>query len=182
MEAEHREKAKLRTALRGFCDPETARAVTDAADLPTTADDIKKAVWVKSVCAELEKRFAPETIREIRRLCHCDEEGQMAKMKSWLKGLFRESSGLEEFVDRVNAAGAGWYLRDGEIYTKFLGCECHMLGAVDRLDSKTWCQCTVGYTEELFTHVFDCPVEGELLQTIKMGHEFCVVKIRRLDR
>lgn len=175
---EHPEVEKLCRNVAKYAPQDVAEQIACGIALPESADDAAKAAWVGSICRGLEERFDEETIKSIRLGCHCDEAGRLDEMKRWLRGLYVESSGIEDFVDRVNRHNAGWYIVNGEIYTKFLGCECHMLQGVDRLTSKTWCYCTAGYTEELFRHVFGCEVESTLLQTIKMGHDACVVKIR----
>lgn len=176
---EHNEVTKLYRRLTAHCSPETAEAIARGVRLDASADDGEKASWVRHAAAALDEAFPADVIRAIRLGCHCDEEGRLGEMKEWLGGLYRESSTLAEFVEKVNAVGAGWHIEDGWIYTKFLTCECHMLRAVERLPTNAWCLCTEGYTRELFRHVFGCEVESELVQTIKMGHEFCLVKIRK---
>lgn len=177
--AEHQEVAKLYRRLAEHCSPDTAAAIARGVSLPAFANDGDKAVWVRHVVAALDEALPAETIRSVRLGCHCDEEGKLGEMKRWLGGLYRESAGIEDFVEKVNAFGAGWYMEDGWICTKFLTCECYMLRAVDRLPSASWCLCTEGYTRELFRHVLGCEVESELVQTIKMGHDFCLVRIRK---
>ncbi len=175
--ADHPEVGKLFRNIQKFADDGAAGEITRAAPLSVDASDTEKAAWVTTISAELEKHFNEETIKAIRMGCHCNEEGRLPEMKQWLRGLYRESSSLAEFVGKVNAHGAGWYIKDGAIYTKFLTCECYMVQGIEHLDSKTWCYCTVGYTRNLFEYVFEQPVESELVQSIKTGSEFCVVKV-----
>lgn len=104
--------------------------------------------------------------------CHCDEEGRLGE-------LFDQSSNLADFVDRANRHGAGRQVRDGAAHRKLLSCECHMLREAETLTTNAWCYCTAGYTKNLFEHIFGCcPVEAELLQSIKTGHEYCVMTIK----
>ncbi|NTW26506.1 MAG: hypothetical protein HGA37_17545, partial [Lentimicrobium sp.] len=60
-------------------------------------------------------------------------------------------------------------------------CPCPMLSEVDKLDTLTWCQCTTGYSKVLFEKAFNCKVEVELLKSIKMGDEICLMKITLRD-
>lgn len=181
--ADHPEVGKLYRKILEFDDDAAAGEISRAAPLSADADATEKAAWVAAISAGLEKRFDEPTIKSIRMGCHCNEEGRLPEMKQWLRGLYRESSSVDEFVDKVNAHGAGWYMEDGAIYTKFLTCECYMVQSVEHLDTRTWCYCTEGYTRELFEYVFEQPVESELVQSIKMGHEYCVVKVTpKLDR
>ena len=78
----------------------------------------------------------------------------------------------------MNELKADWYLQDGWLYTKFFFCECPMLEAVDRLPTPTWCQCTVGYTRAMFESIFGCAVESELMQSIKMGDDICLIRVK----
>ena len=52
-----------------------------------------------------------------------------------------------------------------------------MLADVDKLDTDTWCQCTTGYSKVLFEKAFGCEVVVELLKSIKMGDNICLMKI-----
>jgi predicted hydrocarbon binding protein len=52
-----------------------------------------------------------------------------------------------------------------------------MLAEVDKLDSKTWCECTTGYSKVLFEKAFGCEVNVELLKSVKMGDDICLMRI-----
>jgi predicted hydrocarbon binding protein len=52
-----------------------------------------------------------------------------------------------------------------------------MLADVERLETKTWCQCTTGYSKVLFEKAFGCKVDVELLKSVKAGDEVCLMKI-----
>ena len=71
---------------------------------------------------------------------------------------------------------------DSELYLQFPFCPCPMLAEVDKLDSKTWCQCTTGYSKVLFEKVFCCEVNVELLKSVKMGDNICLMKIMPLGK
>lgn len=178
MDCLHPAAANLRANLTRLCGEDEAARIVDVAPLSPEATDTEKAEWVRRVVAALEARFSEDAVRLVMMGCHCDDICRLGEMKEWLGGHYRESASMEEFVERMNRHGAGWELKDGEIYTRFLWCECHMLREVDALDSKTWCYCTEGYTKALFEHVLGSEVESELVQTIRTGHDCCIVKIR----
>lgn len=48
---------------------------------------------------------------------------------------------------------------------------------VDNLETKTWCQCTTGYSKVLFEKAFKCKVDVELLKSIKTGDQICLMEI-----
>lgn len=177
MDQPHPTAEKLYANLRRLGRADLADRIAAAIPLPASATDGDKAAWVRRVVAELDRDLPPETARAVMLGCHCGDVCRLDEMKDWLGGLYRASASLEEFVARVNAHNAGWYLEGGALCTKFLWCECHMLRAVASLPSRTWCHCTEGYTKALFEHVLGCEVDSELLQSIKTGHDFCLVKI-----
>lgn len=171
----HREVEKLISSLRltGGGDALAARVPP----LDAAADDAEKAAWARAVVGLLRGALPEDEVREVRARCRCDEEGRLGEMKFWLKGVWSESADLEDFVERMNALGAGWHLEGGRLYTKFLTCECYMLRQVETLPDRTWCYCTMGYTRTLFEHVFGRPMEAEVTKTIKTGHPFCLVAV-----
>ena len=63
------------------------------------------------------------------------------------------------------------------IRDRFGFCPCPMLAEVDRLETDTWCQCTTGYSKVLFETAFSCRADVELLKSIKMGNDVCLMKI-----
>lgn len=168
---------KLHRNLERECGGEMADRVAYGVDLAADAPPEDKAAWVRHVVAELEGRLPEGARRDVMMGCHCDEICKLDDMKEWLGGLYRGSATMEEFVEKVNRHGAGWYIEDGSLYTKYLWCECHMLGAVESLPSLTWCHCTEGYAKALFEHVFGREVESELLRSIKTGAECCLIRI-----
>ncbi|MCC8181049.1 MAG: DUF6144 family protein [Planctomycetes bacterium] len=174
----HEEAVKLHNALEKRYGTAVADAIAypDQAPLPVDADDEAKAAWVKHIVAALDSRFDQDEIRAIRSQCNC--RNRMDEMRSWLGGIFRESHGLEDFVEKVNKHGAGWYLEDRAIHTFFSECACPMLAQVDFLPSSTWCECSRGYSRELFESVFNCRVDAELTRCVKAGDAKCEVVIR----
>lgn len=56
-----------------------------------------------------------------------------------------------------------------------------MRADVDKLDTDTWCQCTTGYSKVLFEKAFGCEVVVELLKSIKMRDNICLMKITPCD-
>ncbi len=131
--------------------------------------------WVQSSMNRLEQAFDEATVKQIRMRCQCGYE--MQERVVFLNELKGASSSLEEFAGSELALAAGLFCEHGELYLKFPFCPCPMLSGVDRLPSKTWCQCTAGYSKVLFQQVFGCPVDVELLKSIKAGDDICLMKI-----
>jgi predicted hydrocarbon binding protein len=131
--------------------------------------------WVKNTMNRLESRYDKNTIVQIRMNCQCGYA--MDEKLSFLKELIATSSSLEEFASNERAKAAGLSFSNGDIYLQFPFCPCPMLSEVVKLDSLTWCQCTTGYSKVLFEKAFNCNVEVELLKSIKMGDDNCLMKI-----
>lgn len=123
----------------------------------------------------LENHFDNPTVKQIRMHCQCGY-GMDEKLKL-VKELVESSSNMEEFGYSDKAKAAGLYSENGELYLQFPICPCPMLAGVDRLETNTWCQCTTGYSKVLFEKAFECKVDVELLKSIKIGDEKCLMKI-----
>lgn len=132
-------------------------------------------LWVKSTMQRLESSFDKATLKQIRMNCQCGYG--INERLSFIKELIELSSSMEEFANQESAKAAGLFCIDGVLYLQFKSCPCPMLSEVDQLDTDTWCQCTTGYSKVLFEKAFGCEVKVELLKSIKMGHEICLMKI-----
>lgn len=87
-----------------------------------------------------------------------------------------------KFASHDKAKAAGISFRDGELYLQFPFCPCPMLAEVDKLETNTWCQCTTGYSKVIFEKAFGCEVDVELLKSIKMGDDICLMKIIPIEK
>lgn len=79
------------------------------------------------------------------------------------------------------AKAAGLSFSNGELFLMFPFCPCPILADVEILETKTWCQCTTGYSKVLFEKAFGCNVDVELLKSVKAGDDICLMKITPLD-
>lgn len=131
--------------------------------------------WVKNTMKRIEDNFDSSTIKRIRMNCQCGYG--MDDKYALLKEIMASSSSLEEFAADARATAAGMSYHEGGLYLQFPFCPCPMLADVDRLETNTWCQCTTGYSKVLFTKAFGCDVDVELLKSIKMGDDICLMKI-----
>jgi len=135
--------------------------------------------WVKNTMKRLEDNFDKSTIKKIRMNCQCGYG--MDEKLALLEELFDLSSSLEEFACHDKAKAAGLSFHNGELYLQFPYCPCPMLADVDKLETNTWCQCTTGYSKVIFEKAFGCKVDVELIKSIKMGDDICLMKIIPLE-
>lgn len=131
--------------------------------------------WVKNTMKRLEEKFDALTIKKIRMNCQCGYG--MDEKLTLISELMADSSSLEEFGKNEKARAAGLSFINGDLFLMFPFCPCPMLAEVDRLETKTWCQCSTGYSKVLFEKAFGCEVDVELLKSIKAGDEICLMKI-----
>jgi hypothetical protein len=133
------------------------------------------ATWVQSTMNRMESRFDALAVKQMRMACQCGYA--MDEKLALLRDLMASASGMEEFAAQDKAKAAGLNCDNGELYLRFDFCPCPMLAEVDRLDSYAWCQCTTGYSAVLFEKAFGCPVDVDLLKSIKAGDTCCLMKI-----
>lgn len=131
--------------------------------------------WVKNTMKRLEENFDKSTIKRIRMNCQCGYG--MEEKLALLMELVESSSTLEEFASHDKAKAAGLSFYKGELYLQFPYCPCPILAEVDQLETSTWCQCTTGYSKVVFERAFGCEVGVELLKSVKMGDDICLMKI-----
>ena len=177
----HDEVKRLYENVEKYSNSDTAQKIAFGRELPYSPTKVEKKEWVKYISSELENEFDEQTIKNIRLGCYCNENGELDKSKDFIKNIYDSAVSLEDFVDKMNEYEAGWYIKDGHLFTKFLSCSCPMLEGVDILPTKTWCFCTVGFNKKIFEYVFNCEVDIELLESIKMGDNQCLMKIVPLD-
>jgi len=68
------------------------------------------------------------------------------------------------------------YKKDMDIYLEYQKCGCGMVTEGD-VTHPFLCNCTIGYTKQIFETLFGRPVKVELLKSILNGNNFCKQKI-----
>ncbi|MEM1483811.1 DUF6144 family protein [Oscillospiraceae bacterium PP1C4] len=164
-------------AVKAASNDQTATKIVYGEHERSSPED--NATWVKSTMNRLENHFDRTTVKQIRMNCQCGYG--MDEKLALVKELVASSSNLEEFANQDKARAAGLSCTNGELYLQFPFCPCPMLADVDKLDTDTWCQCTTGYSKVLFEKAFGCEVVVELLKSIKMGDNICLMKMIPLD-
>lgn len=159
-------------AVKNESNDETAGEIVHGEPQSIAEND---AAWVKNTMQRLEKRFDSKTIKSIRMNCQCGYA--MDEKLKLVQRLLEGANSLEDFANTDRAKAAGLSSVDGKLYLQFAFCPCPMLAQVDKLETATWCQCTTGYSKVLFEKAFGCTVDVELLKSIKMGDECCLMKI-----
>lgn len=175
----HPEAEKLYENIKKYGGEETARRIAFSAELPLEPSAQETAEWVNSVSKLLDETFDEETIKKIRTACYCTDASKYEETKAWIGEIYRSSENMRDFVNKMNEKGAGWSLEGDTLFTIFTYCGCPMLEKVKSFKTKTWCYCTLGYSKALFESIFGYEVNAELIKSIKLGDEVCLMKISK---
>lgn len=155
-------------AVKAVSNDETAQAIV-------IREGEDNCTWVKNTMKRLEDNFDESLTKKIRMSCQCGYG--MDEKLDLLNELLNVSASLEEFASHDRAKAAGLSFQNGHLFLQFPYCPCPMLAEVARLETATWCQCTTGYSKVLFEKAFGCEVDVELLKSVKMGDDICLMKI-----
>ena len=142
--------------------------------MPETVSPFLEQEELERLSQSLEKNISREEAEAFLRRVPLRPGAAPEERARWVERL---SEDLARFVSHLNESGAGWSIKGGALYTRMFTCECPMLERAGTSPSLTWCYCTAGYSKAFFEAVFERPVEVELLQTIKQGHDCCLLKV-----
>ena len=132
---------------------------------------------IKSIMSALEQTCEEETVSRIMIPC-----GRQCIPKSYISranSLYTESADLEDFLTKLNETrigGGRLHLRDGKIIGIYDKCYCGLVKKLKEL-SPLYCYCSAGWYEQLFSSVFQKPVEVEKIATIPDGSNHCEFEI-----
>lgn len=167
---------RLRDSVLKRFDEETADRITNRISLSKSAKDDKKFAWAEDICANLEREFDEQTVKDIRMDCACGPgEGKISKMKK----LHDSCGSLDEFVEKLNAQKGGFRVENenGELVLIYPQCYCSCVKKMNKPISKAWCFCTLGYTKRMFGPVLGREVNVELVESVKTGGNVCKMRI-----
>lgn len=146
--------------------------------LSKSANVDKKYEWARNACQYLERNFDVDTIVRIRKDCSCNDGKSIANK---LSKYLRSASSIEEFVDKFNESetfAQMEYKADRHILFCYPVCYCACVKRVPQELSRTWCYCTLGNAEGIFSRVFQKDVEVTLVQSIKTGADRCIIDVK----
>mgnify|MGYP000846761616 CR=1 FL=1 len=174
--SENTQAARLCRSLAANIGQTVAEEFAKTLPLSRSADDRKRFQWALNVCSWLEERFSNEELQQIRKACSCQPGSKAEKVKR----LYESSADYAEFCERFNReyAPINRLTYDGEaLYLLYPACYCSCIKRGDENLTDTWCLCTLGYAERLFSHALSHEVFAQLLESIKTGGETCVIKM-----
>lgn len=168
---------RLRGSLEKHIGCDTAREFEVNYPLSKSADIEKKYKWAKTICSYLEENFDTDTIIKIRKECRCNDGKSIAgKLLKYLN----KSDSIQEFVCSFNQKetfASLEYISEKKIRFCYPECYCACVKRVPEELSKTWCYCTLGNAEGIFSEVFKTDVKVALIESIKTGADKCVIEV-----
>lgn len=169
---------RLVASLEQNAGHEAAAEFEEKYPLSKSANIDRKFEWAKNACAYLEEHFDTDTIIEIRKACKCNDGKSIA---SKLIKYLNKAHSIKEFVDLFNqneTFASLEYVSDNTILFCYPECYCSCVKRVPQELSKTWCCCTLGNAEGIFSTVFQKGVVVTLLESIKSGADQCVIEVK----
>ena len=167
---------RLYNSIEKHSDKKTAEKIAYKIPLSKSADFEKKFAWAENICADLEKEFDKNTVKNIRMDCACGPEtGKIDKLKK----IYLKSIDLNDFVEKINKLDQGFTVeyKSKSLFLIYPQCYCSCVKRVDKPISKIWCYCTLGYTQMMFEMILDRKVKTELIESVKTGGNICKIKI-----
>jgi hypothetical protein len=128
--------------------------------------------FAEGVCALLDQNLDPKEAARVRRSCSCafpkGFAGQMRRQ-------YQSAPTLDRFIEIFNAQNRGTTLMLGPdgLHQLYPQCFCARVKRLAPPLPRTWCLCTLGYSERLFSHIFSRPVRAELLCSVMTGASLC---------
>lgn len=170
---------KLYNNIAAVADADTAYKIAFGYQLPLVATPTERQAWISYAMRTLERSFNHDEIRNIRQGCRCSRG--LAKMHRILLGCLPDAANLRQLGEALEKATDGeWYHHEGALYRQRIYCSCPMVEDVNSLPSRSWCRCAEGYCKSLFGQALGCEVEAELLKSLKVGDDVCLVKVTPL--
>lgn len=168
---------RMKESLKQNVGEDIAKEFEEEYPLSKSANIQKKFEWADNICKYLENNFDTDMLVKIRKQCRCNDGKSIAS--KMLKYLNR-SGNVEEFVSKFNASESFAqleYISEHKILFCYPECYCACIKRVPKNLSKTWCYCTLGNAEGIFTKVFKKNVTVNLLESIKTGGNRCVIEV-----
>ncbi len=175
----HPEAERLHKSLvkNGF--ESVAKGIASGVPLPLSPTLEEKENWIRFTTHQLETRFDADTVKRIRKDCHCNLS--VDDLMVTYKGFYNDAENLDAFVAMIQQhsqdAAYTTYTEHGKLYAVYEKCPCPFLEESDMRLTSTWCYCTLGYNENFWSFIFGKKVTANLLESIKRGDSRCLIEL-----
>lgn len=146
-------------------------------ELPLKSSPTKQAKYAKSILNELENNNGKNIVEKVMKPCgHLCISNRTIKEA---KKLFEKAENVEKSLDLMNEkdiGGGELHMDNGNIIGIYNKCYCGMAKNIEDMPV-SYCNCSAGWFEKLFSSVFNKTVNVTKLHTILEGADNCVFKI-----
>ncbi|WP_461612401.1 DUF6144 family protein [Clostridium sp. Marseille-QA1073] len=146
-------------------------------ELPLKSSPTKQAKYIKSILNELENNNGENIVEKVMKPCgHLCISNRTIKEA---KKLFERAENVEKFLDLMNEkhiGGGELHMDSGNIIGIYNKCYCGMAKNIEDMPV-SYCNCSAGWFEKLFSSVFNKTVKVTKLHTILEGADNYVFKI-----
>lgn len=137
--------------------------------------------WINTILSELSTSKSPDVAAAVEncgRACLKSSEG-FESIRA-LRESVAHKDDLDLLFDTYKAKlydnRPSLYKKDGTIYLEYTECACGMVTS-GKVTHPFLCNCTVGYTRQIFETLFGRPVKVTLLKSILNGDSICLQEI-----
>ena len=159
---------------------EDHKAVTTAlGDISEEADLSIQAQYINDLLNYAETNDIP--MQSVMRKCGGNCLSQ--EVISLAKNLYEKSSTIDQFLAELNGIGIGGrnlHIENGKIIAIYKNCYCDIPYEIKKFNP-SYCQCSAGWFEHLFSGVFERPVSVKIIDTITNGAKECTFEIDYLN-
>lgn len=175
---DHAHSLRLIDSIQHTAGSDEANAFAAKFPLSKSAAPEKKHAWAKNVSSYLDAHFDPETVISIRKACKCNDGKSIANK---LLKYMNSTDDIRQFVAAFNAKETFArleYISDNKILFCYPQCYCACVKRVQGDVPRSWCYCTLGNAQSIFTALFNRnDVKVSLRSSIKTGGDQCVIEV-----
>lgn len=136
---------------------------------------------LRAIISGLEKTCGIEVAAMVMKACgrQCIPDSFIQRAKS----AYADSGSIDDFLNRLNnvrIGGGKLHIRDGIMVGVYEKCYCTLAKKTAGLSSH-YCFCSAGWYEELFSSVYEKPVQVRKLRSILDGSDYCEFEIDYID-
>lgn len=162
-------------ALENMTSTESEKIRTALGDISDNADLGRQAQYINELLnfAETDKISMQSTMRKCGGNCLTKDVIEMAKK------TYEQSSTIDEFLTGMNESGIGGenlHMKDDKIIAIYKNCYCDIPYETKNLNP-SYCQCSAGWFQHLFSEVFGKSVSVHIVDTITNGAKECTFEI-----
>lgn len=174
---------RVLSEMQSVCSAEEYRSLLENYPLPAASDEKKPSPAVqgraiRAYLKEFTQLYGPDTARQVMRPCghHCISAATIRTAKK----LYRQSEGnWEVFLRLLNEShigGGELHMEDGKLIAIYHRCCCGLAKNTKNMP-ESYCACSAGWFEKLFSSVLERPVTVCSQETILSGGERCLFSI-----